>query len=127
YLAIREVAERSARLLTTLEGLERHEGHLLNWYDTRTCAPLLPRYVSTVDSGNLAGALVALAQGLRELAGAGDELARSLEGLGDSTACAEEAIVALARLPSPGNAAAEGFRAALGTLRQALEDHAPAR
>ena len=46
--------------LTTVEGLTRFEGHLLNWYDTQTLAPLEPRYVSTVDSGNLAGALVAL-------------------------------------------------------------------
>ncbi|MFA5910915.1 MAG: protein ndvB, partial [Vicinamibacterales bacterium] len=41
--------------LTTLDRLEHHEGHLLNWYDTRTLEPLLPKYVSTVDSGNLAG------------------------------------------------------------------------
>ena len=41
--------------LTTLEGLERYQGHFLNWYDTATLAPLHPRYVSTVDSGNLAG------------------------------------------------------------------------
>jgi cyclic beta-1,2-glucan synthetase len=54
--------------LTTMEGLERHEGHLFNWYDTHNLAPLLPRYVSTVDSGNLAGALIALAEGLRSLA-----------------------------------------------------------
>ncbi|MCC6990501.1 MAG: DUF3131 domain-containing protein, partial [Acidobacteria bacterium] len=54
--------------LSTIEGLQRHEGHLLNWYDTRTGAPLAPAYVSTVDSGNLAGALVTLAVGLRELA-----------------------------------------------------------
>ncbi|CAG0958909.1 hypothetical protein ANRL2_00690, partial [Anaerolineae bacterium] len=44
--------------------LERHEGHLLNWYDIQTLAPLRPRYVSTVDSGNLLGALVTLEQGL---------------------------------------------------------------
>ncbi len=54
--------------LTTIEGLQRHEGHLLNWYDTLTLAPLTPAYVSTVDSGNLAGALVTLSVGLRELA-----------------------------------------------------------
>ena len=48
--------------------LERHEGHLLNWYDTKSLAPLRPRYVSTVDSGNLAAALIALAHGLREIA-----------------------------------------------------------
>ena len=41
--------------LTTVEGLERFEGHLLNWYDTSTLAPLTPAYLSTVDSGNLAG------------------------------------------------------------------------
>ena len=54
--------------LTTLDRLEHFEGHLLNWYDTRTLEPLAPRYVSTVDSGNLAGALLALAAGLRDLA-----------------------------------------------------------
>ena len=54
--------------LTTVEGLERLEGHLLNWYDTTTLAPLAPGYVSTVDSGNLAGALMVVATGLRRLA-----------------------------------------------------------
>ena len=63
-----ELVERVDRMLSTMEGLERHEGHLLNWYDTRSLAPLAPRYVSTVDSGNLAGALIALAHGLNELA-----------------------------------------------------------
>ncbi len=63
-----ELARRVDRTLTTMEGLERYEGHLLNWYDTRSLAPLLPRYVSTVDSGNLAAALLVLAQGLKEAA-----------------------------------------------------------
>jgi len=54
--------------LTTVERLAKHKGHLLNWYDTRTLAPLAPAYVSTVDSGNLAGALVTLASGLRDVA-----------------------------------------------------------
>ncbi|HEV8319670.1 MAG TPA: glucoamylase family protein [Vicinamibacterales bacterium] len=54
--------------LTTIEGLDRFEGHLLNWYDTRTLAPLLPAYASTVDSGNLAASLVTLAAALRHLA-----------------------------------------------------------
>ncbi|HEX9714571.1 MAG TPA: glucoamylase family protein, partial [Desulfurivibrionaceae bacterium] len=47
--------------------LERYQGHLLNWYDIQTLAPLEPRYVSAVDSGNLLGALWALEQGLGEL------------------------------------------------------------
>jgi cyclic beta-1,2-glucan synthetase len=65
FIQTAELAARTGKALDTIEGLERHEGHLLNWYDTRTLAPLLPRYVSTVDSGNLAGALMALAEGLR--------------------------------------------------------------
>ncbi len=55
-----EGVARIEATLTTVERLERFEGHLLNWYDTRTLAPLPPAYVSTVDSGNLAGALLAL-------------------------------------------------------------------
>ena len=62
-----EMVDRLDHTLTTVEGLERHEGHLLNWYDTQTLAPMLPHYVSTVDSGNLAGALLAIAAGCRQL------------------------------------------------------------
>jgi cyclic beta-1,2-glucan synthetase len=64
-----DLIERIDSTLTTMEGLEQLEGHLFNWYDTESLAPLLPRYVSTVDSGNLAGALIALSEGLRQLAG----------------------------------------------------------
>ncbi len=67
FIETAELVERVDAALTTVEGLERLEGHLYNWYDTVSLAPLEPRYVSTVDSGNLAGALVALAEGLREL------------------------------------------------------------
>ena len=50
-----------------MERLERHRGHFYNWYDTRDLKPLLPYYVSTVDSGNLAGHLITLSSGLNEL------------------------------------------------------------
>src|SRR3989442_14659195 len=60
FIRTPELVERLEATLSTMDGLERFEGHLLNWYDTRTLAPLPPRYVSTVDSGNLAGALLAL-------------------------------------------------------------------
>ena len=55
-----ELVERIEAALDTIERLERHEGHLLNWYETHTLAALWPRYVSTVDSGNLVAALMAL-------------------------------------------------------------------
>ena len=66
------LAERSRALeliegmLSTCERLEKWRGHLYNWYDLTTLSPLEPRYVSTVDSGNLAAALTALAAGLIE-------------------------------------------------------------
>ncbi|RLC86854.1 MAG: hypothetical protein DRJ03_07595 [Chloroflexi bacterium] len=58
------------RLRPTFESmgrLERRRGHFLNWYDTGNLKPLPPRYVSTVDSGNLAGCLLVLKQGCSEL------------------------------------------------------------
>jgi cyclic beta-1,2-glucan synthetase len=58
--------DRIDATLTTVERMEQFQGHLLNWYDTRTLAPLAPSYVSTVDSGNLAGVLLTLSVGLRQ-------------------------------------------------------------
>ncbi len=66
FIRTDELVSRIDAALTTMEGLERYEGHLLNWYDTQSLAPLPPAYVSTVDSGNLAGALMTLAEGLRQ-------------------------------------------------------------
>ncbi len=63
-----ELVRRVGDTLGTLDALDRFEGHWLNWYDTHTLSPLLPAYVSTVDSGNLAGALVTLSVGLRDIA-----------------------------------------------------------
>jgi cyclic beta-1,2-glucan synthetase len=62
-----DFAGRVDATLTTVESLERFEGHLLNWYDTRTLAPLPPAYISTVDSGNLAAALLTLSVALQRL------------------------------------------------------------
>ncbi len=64
WLGVQKVAQRLDATLTTLERLERYHGHFLNWYDTQTLAPLAPKYVSTVDSGNLAGHLIAVRQAL---------------------------------------------------------------
>ncbi len=64
----RPLVERLEATLTTVDRLEHFEGHLLNWYDTQTLEPLPPQYVSTVDSGNFAAALLALSSGLREIA-----------------------------------------------------------
>ncbi len=64
YLPAGLLAERTANTLQTMAGLERHQGHFFNWYDTQSLQPLQPRYISSVDSGNLAGHLLTLRQGL---------------------------------------------------------------
>ncbi len=90
FITTRELIERTAHTLDTCEGLERHEGHLLNWYDTTTLAALWPRYVSTVDSGNLVTALVTLACGLEERAASAQGDTHLVEGLADTAAVVRE-------------------------------------
>ena len=63
-----ELLRRLQNTLDSVDRLQRHRGHLLNWYDTASGEPLLPMYVSTVDSGNLSGHLLAVAQACRALA-----------------------------------------------------------
>ena len=67
YLSEGGLLRRTRDALASMESLERFRGHFYNWYDTRTREPLLPLYVSSVDSGNLAGHLLTLGAGLREL------------------------------------------------------------
>ncbi|MEZ0373957.1 MAG: glycosyltransferase family 2 protein, partial [Candidatus Sericytochromatia bacterium] len=70
YLAQAGLIRRTQDALASMHKLERFRGHFYNWYETRTLAPLRPLYVSSVDSGNLAGHLLTLAAGLREQADA---------------------------------------------------------
>lgn len=67
YINSLGLATRLETTLQTLRQLERFRGHFLNWYDTLSLTPLQPRYISTVDSGNLAACLIITAQGSRLL------------------------------------------------------------
>ncbi|MBN1144794.1 MAG: hypothetical protein JXA72_10235, partial [Bacteroidales bacterium] len=67
YIQSGELLERTAATFNTLNSLERYQGHFFNWYDTQTLEPLRPLYISSVDSGNLAGHLLTLQQGLLAL------------------------------------------------------------
>ena len=64
YITGAQVVARTGATLTTMDQLERHLGHFYNWYDTQSLQPLHPVYISTVDSGNLAGHLLTLQPGL---------------------------------------------------------------
>jgi len=66
WIGTTETIERLEASLGTIAELKHFRGHLYNWYDTRDLRPLEPRYVSTVDSGNLAGHLIAVANACRE-------------------------------------------------------------
>ncbi len=112
YLQTGELMERTQRALGTMENLQRHRGHFFNWYDTETLQPLPPLYISTVDSGNLAGHLLTLRQGLLAML---DEpiLARAtFSGLADTLGVLQETVV---ETDDP------AFVAALANFRQQLE------
>ena len=68
WIGTQDLLARLEATLSSLLTLQRHRGHFMNWYDTQSGEALLPMYVSTVDSGNLSGHLLAVAQACRELA-----------------------------------------------------------
>jgi cyclic beta-1,2-glucan synthetase len=92
YLTMGQFAARTANALQAMESLERYRGHFYNWYDTQTRLPLSPHYVSTVDSGNLAGHLLTLQPGARALVDASIVNARWIEGVNDTLAILTDAL-----------------------------------
>jgi cyclic beta-1,2-glucan synthetase len=118
YLSTDALAGRLDDMLTTLEGLERHEGHFFNWYDTATRAPLYPRYISTVDSGNLAAALLALAQGTDALLREPQTFEQRREGLADTADLLAEASSSSGAVGD----SRQTFMAINGLARAILED-----
>ncbi|MBC7851385.1 MAG: cyclic beta 1-2 glucan synthetase, partial [Chitinophagaceae bacterium] len=67
YLTSTELIRRTSNTIDTMGRMEKYRGHLFNWYDTVSLEPLLPKYISSVDSGNMAGHLITLKQGLLAL------------------------------------------------------------
>ncbi|HEY0303148.1 MAG TPA: glucoamylase family protein, partial [Rhizomicrobium sp.] len=66
WIGTTDAVERLENTFATLDKLERFRGHFYNWYTTQDLRLLEPRYISTVDSGNLAGHLIALAHACRD-------------------------------------------------------------
>lgn len=90
YLTVGGLLRRTHDALSAMQRLERHRGHFYNWYETRTLRPLRPLYVSSVDSGNLAGHLLTLGSGLREQAGEKIFTPQVFAGLGDTVRVLQE-------------------------------------
>jgi cyclic beta-1,2-glucan synthetase len=101
WIGTLEATERLEATLSTMAGMERCRGHFYNWYDTRDLRPLDPLYVSSVDSGNLAGHLIALANACREWRDVGLADSRRLDGVADALALTrDEARLLLQARPS---------------------------
>ncbi|MBS1597734.1 MAG: cyclic beta 1-2 glucan synthetase [Bacteroidetes bacterium] len=84
YIPQGQLIERTHDTMLTMQRLERYRGHFYNWYDTLTLSPLHPKYISTVDSGNLAGHLLTLKQGLLSLPHEKIIAPRLFEGIRDT-------------------------------------------
>ncbi|MFL6661331.1 MAG: GH36-type glycosyl hydrolase domain-containing protein, partial [Rhizobacter sp.] len=91
YITTAQLVARTAATLDTMDRLQKYKGHWLNWYDTRSLQPLRPAYVSSVDSGNLAGHLLTLRAGLLMLAEEAPQSDRLFDGLRDTLALLRQA------------------------------------
>ncbi len=84
YISTGQLIDRTSNAFRTMEKLERYKGHFLNWYDTQSLLPLRPLYISSVDSGNLAGHLLTLRQGFLALPDNKIVSQRLFEGISDT-------------------------------------------
>ena len=111
WIGVETALKRIDATLGTMERMARFRGHFFNWYDTRTLTVLPQPYVSSVDSGNLAGALIALASGLRGWASEAAAIRQPrTRGIADTLGVLRTRIAAL---PEP--------QRALRELRQSLD------
>jgi cyclic beta-1,2-glucan synthetase len=92
WVGTSETVDRLEATFATMGRLQQHRGHFYNWYDTRDLRPLEPRYVSSVDSGNLAAHLIALANACREWIDVPVVNRVSYAGVADSLCLAREAL-----------------------------------
>ncbi|TVP43117.1 MAG: glycosyl transferase, partial [Halomonas sp.] len=101
WIGTQHTLERLEATLEVMQGLPRYRGHFFNWYATHDLRPLDPRYVSSVDSGNLAGHLIVIANACEtwqhELF-----LADPRAGIADALHLARHALKHAAMLPGKG-------------------------
>ncbi|WP_313605058.1 GH36-type glycosyl hydrolase domain-containing protein [Rhizobium sp.] len=96
WISFAETIERLEQTLATVEKADKFRGHMYNWYHIDTMKPLMPRYVSSVDSGNFAGHLIAISSACRIWAEAPSaHLQGNLDGLGDVAGILGETLKAL--------------------------------
>ena len=92
WLGNLDMVDRLQATIETMKRMELFRGHFYNWYDTRDLRPLEPKYISSVDSGNMAGHLITLASGCRELIQKTSDDDRMLAGIGDAIGLLRESL-----------------------------------
>ena len=121
YLGVTDILDRLEPTFDTLLRMQRYRGHLYNWYDTATLAPLPPAYISTVDSGNLAGYLLTVRAALAQITETAPLVGRStLHGVEDALNLFEAEVSGIAR-----GAIATRLRRELDSVRTQLVQSPP--
>jgi cyclic beta-1,2-glucan synthetase len=132
WISFEETVTRIEQTIATVEKLEKYRGHLFNWYHTDTLKPLGRKYVSAVDSGNLAGHLIAVSSACRIWAEAPSaHMNGNVEGIGDVAGILREVLAELTQEEKSVRAAQSrldqllvGFQNALSTVKRAPESAA---
>jgi cyclic beta-1,2-glucan synthetase len=126
WLTEQDALTRLEQTLERMGRMSRFRGHFYNWYDTTDLRVLDPAYVSSVDSGNLAGHLLAVAQSCREWAEAQAHDMQLAEGLRDASALARMAAEKKGTSATTCREALDAFDRVVSGPRLALQDAAAA-
>jgi cyclic beta-1,2-glucan synthetase len=122
WIGADQTIERLEATLATMIRMQRFRGHFYNWYDTRDLRVLEPKYVSSVDSGNLAGHILALANACGEWRLTTSAAPSWRAGVADMIALAAEEVVGLGAGPRTQTVTARQLEETLATMLKTLDD-----
>ena len=125
WIGTLDAVERLEATLETMDALERFRGHFYNWYDTKHCYPLEPKYVSLVDSGNLAGHLIALAHACEEMIDRPRLDRSALAGIEDTALLVRLSTVVAAGDARPGLATRGRLEEAIDAVTATVQEPPP--
>jgi len=126
WIGASEAIERLEATLGTMVRMPRFRGHFYNWYDTRDLRVLDPKYISSVDSGNLGGHLIAVANACREWRQSSIAAASRRAGIADALALTAEQAVDLRRGRRTQTVTPRQLEDSLASLSKALAGASPA-
>ena len=122
YLCAGQLIDKTLKSFKSMEALTRFRGHFFNWYDTKTLQPLAPQYISTVDSGNLAGYLLTLRSGILDIKNEPIFRQCFFKGLIDTLIVLEELLVPKQENAGAGSIETSGFAQRLSLLAETIRD-----